>query len=197
VGDPSAWSRACAALEAVRAAARPRGARLIVAIVQVTGAIVLRQRRASGQQIWDCTSCPCMALLQPPPAGALPLGSDCFVGDCPNKYDTVLQDAPLGVELPDELTAMLARQAGVDRKCVVMSPGGICFPGLFFPTHWHASSCSRAVQYACMRLVETRSFLHWPLGSGCHRQQHSALWRGSRRSHPHCLPLAGAWCQCA
>lgn len=48
MGDPSAWSRACAALEAVRAAARPRGARLIVAIVQVTAAMVLRQRRAMG-----------------------------------------------------------------------------------------------------------------------------------------------------
>ncbi len=34
-GDPGAWSRSCAALEAVRAAARPRGARLVVAIVQV------------------------------------------------------------------------------------------------------------------------------------------------------------------
>lgn len=51
MGDPSAWSRACAALEAVRAAARPRGARLIVAIVQVTDGMAFRQwRRASGQQ---------------------------------------------------------------------------------------------------------------------------------------------------
>jgi hypothetical protein len=34
-GDPSAWSRACASLEAVRAAVKPRGARIVVAVVQV------------------------------------------------------------------------------------------------------------------------------------------------------------------
>lgn len=73
-----------------------------------------------------------MTLLQPPPAGALPFDSDCFFGGCPNNHDTVLQDAPLGVELPDELTAMLARQAGVDRKCVVLSPGSRCFLGQVF-----------------------------------------------------------------
>lgn len=34
-GDPSAWSRACASLEAVRAAVKPRGAHIVVAVVQV------------------------------------------------------------------------------------------------------------------------------------------------------------------
>jgi len=37
VGDPAAWTRVLAALEAVRVAARPRGARTVVVVVQPPG----------------------------------------------------------------------------------------------------------------------------------------------------------------
>ena len=37
VGDPAAWTRVLAALEAVRVATRPRGARTVIFIVQPPG----------------------------------------------------------------------------------------------------------------------------------------------------------------
>lgn len=49
-GDPSAWSRACASLEAVRAAVRPRDARIVVAVVQASAFALM----ATVMRDWLC-----------------------------------------------------------------------------------------------------------------------------------------------
>ena len=66
-GDPSAWSRACAALEAVRAAVKPRGARIVVAVVQVTR-----------PQLLAVSACPASNPTDPDMAHGVPVAETVF-----------------------------------------------------------------------------------------------------------------------
>jgi hypothetical protein len=140
-GDPSAWSRACAALEAVRAAVKPCGARIVVAVVQVNEILVEGCCHSElhaddwhwGLQLWSggvpmisaetggaaCYCCETLGLFIAVVVSFVVVNwvSQTLRTHRPSAA-AALQDvqAPLGSDLPDERVAMLARQAGIDRK---------------------------------------------------------------------------------